>query len=334
MATFFYLLAILASLVTLVCFGLFLHSRRAILEKRQTYHKTMTLQQIKRSRRFIRRSEFVKQSRLRRLRRIQLAVVLITFVANSVGVWLIQNPLKVTVAAKIISGGTVLAGGIVIAVITWTLNRAWLATQTQLFQQEPSALMASSPQSVKAEWRYLRAVIVGITFVLGFNGLMFMTLSQPVAVEPNDSASNGYVQQVQRVKPVTTKTSARERVALFTMYHKMITRYDLSVDHDKYIYHVIPDGKTTWYVLTGESDNAGLRYYYLAKVDAHQNVQLYDFDDQQGKRTALHGLVPAYHPLKQTRIKLGRLVAAYSHLTEYPGTVRSMTPGTAWSLSE
>ncbi len=325
------MIGILTSLIFMI---MFLIARRAILDDRQTYHKTMSVRQIKRSRRFMQRSELKKHPRLRRLRYIQFVSVAL-MLAGFVGSNLSFQNMHATWPVKFGSGLALLVGGCGVIAVKWKLNRFIIDLETAADAQEPSSLLATPAALLKRELRYFKGytISIGILVACLFLQLQFLPTTVIAQVNTTTSSSNGNVQQIQQVKPVATKTTTGEKMAMFTQYHKVITTYDLSTDEVTYKYHVIQDGKITWYVLTGDSeDYTSAHFYYLVKVDAHQNVQMYDFLDEQGAKTGLNGLVPAYRSLKGTKVKLGSLVAAYTKQPEFSGYVRQMHSGENWQL--
>jgi len=314
-------------LVNFVFMVLFMVARHAIIANYQEHHKTMSMHQVRRSQRFMRKSELKKNPRMRWIRRVQIGGA----VLGIGGLLMAQQLFLQSTSVSAIKFGSALAifiGGWVETITALKINR--FIIDLGLANAGQNSTLA---KLLAREWRYFKGSAIAALVLFTCTAGVVLTFSAPVKERAGYMALNTEVQRVQRIKPVQQKTTTREKMAMFTMYLKAITGSGLDTYDTTYNYHVIPDGKLTWYVLTGKSMNAGYEFFYLVKVDAHQNIQMYYFPDKRGDKTALHGLVPNYETYEQTQIKLSRLIGAYMSLSDFSTYVQPMHAGANWQLT-
>lgn len=327
MSAIFEIIVGMVMLVNFVFMVLFMVARHAIIANYQEHHKTMSMHQVRRSQRFKSKSEIRKNSRMRWIRRVQIGSVVLGLSGLLMSRWLFSQ----TTIIPVVKFGSVLAiliGGWVEIITAWKLNRFIIDIGMAKADQD-----AKLGKLLVREWRYFKGLAISLCVAVTCMAGLVLTFSAPVKERAGYMALNTEVQRVQRIKSVQQKTTTREKMAMFTMYLKAITGSDLDMYDTTYNYHVIPDGKATWYVLTGKSMNTGYEFFYLVKVDAHQNVQMYYFPDKRGDKTALHGLVPKYETYEQTQIKLGSLIGAYMSLSDFSTYVQPMHAGANWQLT-
>ena len=217
------------------------------------------------------------------------------------------------------------------------LNRQLLATTVVPDRPATTSLSVTPQHFADQELRYFK-VLNGLFLVAAILGavLMFGLVQDNEAIQQTKvvtkvSAANQNVRQIQRLAVGSQRLSSRAKMTLFSMYYNDITNYDLDTD-STYTYHVIHDQAATWYVLMQDSEDDGVSFYYLVKESASHQIQLYRFNDPTGDKTALHGLVPAYTPYYQTKVKLGQLTTAFMTQKNYQYVIKKMHPGKVWSF--
>jgi len=323
-------------LVVLVGLGLawrFARLKQQIISDRQHYHRTMLPQQIRASRRFFYRTEIKQSPRLRwlmRLERVGLIAVVI-----GIGLPWIVTPAPTPVVIVGMVG--LLIGSVVFASCNMLLNRQLLATTVVPDQPATASLSVTPKHFADQELRYFK-VLNGLFLIAAILGALLMLglvqnneAVQRTKVVTKVSAANQNVRQIQRLAVGSQRLSSRAKMTLFSMYYNDITNKDLDTG-SRYTYHVIHDQTVTWYVLMQDSEDDGVSFYYLVKEDGQHQIQLYRFNDPTGDKTALHGLVPAYTPYYQTKVKLGQLTTAFMTQKGYQYMIKKMHPGKAWTF--
>lgn len=315
----------------------FKHLEKQLLADRQQYHPTMLPKQIRASRRFFFRSTIKNTPRLRWLNRFRQLGVGVIIAGMALSLWpVIRGQSHVSALIIIFTILCYLVGGWLMVLCFWQLNRR-LIKLTTVPDVPANTTLFAIPQrfAVRAKWFVLLEsvfMLIAVTWMVGATGYWVMGAieSQETHIVTKVSAANQNVLQIQKLATDNQKLTTRAKMTLFSMYYKDITNYDLDSDSSTYTYHVIHDKSVTWYVLMENSEDNGLGFYYLVKEDAQHRIQMYRFNDRNGDKTALHGLVPAYTPYYQTKVKLGQLTTAFMTQQDYQYTIKLLHPGNNW----